>query len=89
MLNVSVTQSVWIGLFKDPWRWSDGSLSSFRHWKPLQPNYREGQDCVAAVFKDQGRWNDLRCSTKRHFVCRGGKLAYSKLSLSDLELDVF
>lgn len=80
--NVSVSQSVWIGLFKDPWKWSDGSISSFRYWKPSQPNYLEGQDCAAAIFKDQGKWNDLRCNSKRNFVCRGGKLVYSRRSLS-------
>ncbi|XP_035528047.1 uncharacterized protein LOC118335728 [Morone saxatilis] len=69
--NVSASQDVWIGLFKDPWKWSDGSNSSFRDWKPFQPNYLEGQNCVAAVFNDQGKWNDLKCSGKLHFVCRG------------------
>lgn len=72
--NVSGSQNVWIGLFKDAWKWSDGSNSSFRFWKSSQPNYQEGQDCAAAIFNDQGRWNDLRCVTKRSFVCRGGKL---------------
>ncbi|XP_070690945.1 secretory phospholipase A2 receptor-like [Pempheris klunzingeri] len=33
--NVSVSQSVWIGLFKDPWKWSDGNTSSYRNWKPI------------------------------------------------------
>ncbi|XP_061531116.1 macrophage mannose receptor 1 isoform X1 [Phycodurus eques] len=68
--NVSTAQTVWIGLFRDPWRWSDGSRSSFRFWKPRQPNYRD-QDCVAAIFKDDGRWNDLKCSSHRTFVCQG------------------
>lgn len=68
---VSASQNVWIGLFKDPWKWSDGSNSSFRFWRPNQPNYMEGQDCVAAVFRAEGKWNDLRCSGRRNFICRG------------------
>ncbi|XP_061801423.1 C-type mannose receptor 2-like [Nerophis lumbriciformis] len=68
--NVSTSQNMWIGLFRDAWKWSDGSESSFRHWKPQQPN-SANQDCVAAVFKDEGRWNDLGCSSKRTFVCHG------------------
>nr|XP_057940707.1 macrophage mannose receptor 1 [Doryrhamphus excisus] len=68
--NASTSQNVWIGLFRDAWKWSDGSASSFRYWKPQQPN-SANQDCVAAVLKDDGQWNDLRCSTKRTFVCHG------------------
>uniref|UniRef100_A0A8D2ZDF9 C-type lectin domain-containing protein n=1 Tax=Scophthalmus maximus TaxID=52904 RepID=A0A8D2ZDF9_SCOMX len=71
VLNVSVSQNVWIGLFKDPWKWSDGSNSSFRNWKPIQPDYNVDRDCVAAIFKDAGQWNDLKCSTRRNFVCHG------------------
>lgn len=76
VLNVSVSQNVWIGLFKDPWKWSDGSNSSFRNWKPIQPDYNVDRDCVAAIFKDAGQWNDLKCSTRRNFVCHGGELVF-------------
>lgn len=86
--NVSASQRVWIGLFKDPWKWSDGSISSFRFWKPSQPNYLEGQNCVAAVFRDQGRWNDLHCNSKHNFICHGRKLVYSKLSCDRAEFVV-
>ncbi|XP_071324439.1 C-type mannose receptor 2-like isoform X4 [Trachinotus anak] len=71
--NVSVSQNVWIGLFKDPWKWSDGSNSSFRFWKPFQPNHQEDQNCVAAIFKDNGQWNDLKCGGRHKFVCRGAR----------------
>ncbi|XP_029307033.1 uncharacterized protein LOC115021048 [Cottoperca gobio] len=71
--NVSGSQNVWIGLFKDPWKWSDGSKSSFRYWKPSQPNYIKDQNCTAAIFKDQGKWNDLKCARKQCFVCCGAR----------------
>ncbi|XP_058503847.1 uncharacterized protein LOC131471352 [Solea solea] len=71
VLRVSLSQKVWIGLFKDPWIWSDGSSSSFRNWKPDQPNYRKDQNCVVAVFNDGGEWNDLKCQGARKFVCQG------------------
>ncbi|KAM7420599.1 hypothetical protein PAMA_015025 [Pampus argenteus] len=71
--NISLSQQVWIGLFRDQWKWSDGSNSSFRFWKTFQPNNLEGQECVAATFKDKGQWNDLKCSVERRFVCRGAK----------------
>ncbi|XP_037130382.1 macrophage mannose receptor 1 isoform X1 [Syngnathus acus] len=68
--NMSTAQNIWIGLFRDSWRWSDGSESSFRYWKQQQPNNRD-QDCVAAVFKDGGQWNDLKCGSQHNFVCQG------------------
>ena len=74
--NVSMSKKVWIGLFKDPWEWLDGSNSSFRYWKPNQPNYRKDQDCTAAIFKDEGKWNDLKCSTTLPFICQGGKFLF-------------
>ncbi|KAM6995332.1 C-type mannose receptor 2-like [Tautogolabrus adspersus] len=73
VLNISSSQNVWIGLFRDPWKWSDGSNSSFRFWKPGQPNYLNGQDCVSGVFGNDGRWNDLKCTRKDAFICRGAR----------------
>ncbi|KAM9308999.1 C-type mannose receptor 2-like [Pholidichthys leucotaenia] len=68
--NVLSSQDLWIGLFKDPWRWSDGSNSSFRFWKSSQPSYGD-QGCVAAIFKDGGVWNDIKCSSIRNCICQG------------------
>lgn len=72
--NASSAQTVWIGLFKDRWSWSEGSGSSFRYWKKSQPNYSEGHGCVAAIFVDEGKWNDLACTSRRRFFCQGGEL---------------
>ncbi|KAK7886646.1 hypothetical protein WMY93_026267 [Mugilogobius chulae] len=67
----NMSQNVWIGLFKDPWKWSDGRNSSFRYWVNSQPNYLDGQDCVTVVFKNKGKWNDLKCTGRRKFICQG------------------
>lgn len=70
--NLSQGQEVWIGLFRDSWTWSDGSNSSFRFWRPGQPNSPD-QECVAVIFLAGGQWNDLECSGRRHFICHGRK----------------
>nr|XP_054604569.1 uncharacterized protein LOC129165427 [Nothobranchius furzeri] len=67
-------ERVYAGLFRDTWRWSDGSRSSFRLWN-LQFNmdkYNTGQ-CAMAVFDDGGRWKSDNCSVSRPFVCYDGE----------------
>ena len=67
-------QKVWIGLFRVPWKWSDGSNSSFRYWSTSEPNNREKKEyCVAADFGGFGRWEDKNCDVRRAFVCYKGK----------------
>ncbi|KAG7469601.1 hypothetical protein MATL_G00130640 [Megalops atlanticus] len=71
--SVLQSQSAWIGLFSDPWRWSDHGNSSFRFWNSKQPNNFGGnQHCVAAVLSKSGRWNDLKCRSSRPFFCQSG-----------------
>ncbi|XP_059189398.1 lectin-like [Centropristis striata] len=63
---------VWIGLFRDSWKWSDGSSSSFRYWRSGQPNNYGGQEaCAAADFSSSGRWVDVKCDEKFPFICSG------------------
>uniref|UniRef100_A0A3P9L4G3 Si:dkey-83f18.8 n=1 Tax=Oryzias latipes TaxID=8090 RepID=A0A3P9L4G3_ORYLA len=67
---LSRSQTVWIGLFGDPWKWSSGSNSSFRLWKPNQPNYVNSQQCVVTELKDGGKWNNRNCNAKFSFICQ-------------------
>jgi len=80
------SQEVWIGLFSDHWKWSDGSNSFFRFWRLNKPNRLEEQKCVAAIFQDEGKWNNRNCQMKFSFICQGGKLVfliYSLLPISE------
>lgn len=75
----------WIGLFRDSWKWSDGSNSSFRFWRqtPREPNNRHGKEiCVAANFNNDGEWEDWNCPLKRAFICYSGKFSFT-LYLND------
>lgn len=73
---------VWIGLFSDSWKWSDGSDSSFRHWKLGEPNNNDSKPrCGAAVFKKENmvtdEWTDWPCdNTWQPFVCYSSELMY-------------
>ncbi len=59
---------VWIGLFRDSWKWSDGTNSSFRYWRTGEPN-GPMETCVAADFGDSGKWEDWNCDHKTAFIC--------------------
>ncbi|KAK2862990.1 hypothetical protein Q5P01_002523 [Channa striata] len=64
---------VWIGLFRDTWRWSDGSNSSFRYWESLSNNDmvdgESDKTCATTVLNRAGRWSFDYCSNKKPFIC--------------------
>ncbi|XP_039656971.1 macrophage mannose receptor 1-like [Perca fluviatilis] len=70
---------VWIGLFRDSWKWSDGSTSSFSSWKVGQPDYNNGNKiCVAADFSQSGAWEEWPCDMERAFICYGPVVPVTK-----------
>ncbi|XP_062283204.1 macrophage mannose receptor 1-like [Scomber scombrus] len=72
--NLTDGEEVWIGLFKDSWKWSDGSNSSFRYWASGEPNNYAGkkEDCVAMNFNHAGGWEDWNCDQNKPFICYKG-----------------
>ncbi|XP_063732074.1 C-type mannose receptor 2-like [Eleginops maclovinus] len=66
---VPASTLVWIGLFRDSWKWSDGKKYSFSHWVASEPNNNGNEMCVAAHFASSGRWQDWPCGDERHFIC--------------------
>ncbi|XP_024113998.2 C-type mannose receptor 2-like [Oryzias melastigma] len=62
------SSTVWIGLYREPWTWSDGSLSSFTNWEPSGlNNVNESQHCVTE--NPQHQWADEFCDVPWVFVC--------------------
>nr|XP_033944114.1 C-type mannose receptor 2-like [Pseudochaenichthys georgianus] len=59
----------WIGLYRDSWKWSDGSSSSFKYWAENKPDLRALKVCVAADFDNSGKWEDLDCGLEKPFIC--------------------
>uniref|UniRef100_A0A3B3V4Y0 C-type lectin domain-containing protein n=1 Tax=Poecilia latipinna TaxID=48699 RepID=A0A3B3V4Y0_9TELE len=74
MMNISGyikyrREPIYIGLFSDTWRWSDGSTISFEPWYRqfyYQPN--SGQ-CAVTVFYYGGIWRNENCAERKPFIC--------------------
>ncbi|KAF7226528.1 neurocan core protein-like [Nothobranchius furzeri] len=81
-------ETVYIGLFYDPWVWSDLSDSSFRFWRPSQAVSAVGtQNCVAMLKVESGKWGDRSCAETHPFLCKCNQtqLHYIKLRISPLD----
>ncbi|XP_026009595.1 C-type lectin lectoxin-Phi2-like [Astatotilapia calliptera] len=71
----SSLMNVWIGLFRDTWRWSDGSNFSFRHWD--MESFNDGQNkkkCAVTLLNRSRKWSSDECNKKNYFFCYGDKL---------------
>ncbi|XP_014186631.2 putative C-type lectin domain family 20 member A [Haplochromis burtoni] len=60
----------WIGLFRDSWRWSDGSNFSFRYWD--MDSFNDGlnkRTCATTLLERSGRWSSAGCDHRKPFFC--------------------
>ncbi|XP_005462243.3 putative C-type lectin domain family 20 member A [Oreochromis niloticus] len=62
--------ALWIGLFRDTWRWSDGSNFSFRYWD--MDSFNDGlnsRTCGTTLLERSGRWSSAGCDQRKPFFC--------------------
>uniref|UniRef100_A0A3P9DHM4 C-type lectin domain-containing protein n=1 Tax=Maylandia zebra TaxID=106582 RepID=A0A3P9DHM4_9CICH len=66
--------SVWMGLFRDSWRWSDGSNSSFRYWDmQLFNDEQSNKKCAMTLLNRSGKWSSDECDKEKPFFCYDGE----------------
>ncbi|XP_026004310.1 putative C-type lectin domain family 20 member A [Astatotilapia calliptera] len=63
----------WIGLFRDSWRWSDGSNFSFRYWDSFNDGLNN-RTCATTLLGRSGRWSSAGCDQRKPFFCYDDKL---------------
>ncbi|XP_028985106.3 macrophage mannose receptor 1-like isoform X2 [Betta splendens] len=66
--SLKAGQSVWFGLYRVAWKWSDRSSSSFRNWQTGFPNNADTVSFCAAETPDHF-WKDQNCSNTYPFWC--------------------
>lgn len=72
VINEHVTSPslFWNGLFRDEWKWSDQSDSSFRYWDSSQPN----EDGICSLYGVSFKtWWDRSCTGSKPFYCYKGE----------------
>ncbi|KAK0141912.1 Dromaiocalcin-2 [Merluccius polli] len=76
---------VWIGLYRVPWMWSDGTNCYFIPWWSYEPNNLVGSQLCGAVY--EGSFKNLQCNALRPFICSVRKQTRIKIKIqSDLDL---
>uniref|UniRef100_A0A3P9JKH5 C-type lectin domain-containing protein n=1 Tax=Oryzias latipes TaxID=8090 RepID=A0A3P9JKH5_ORYLA len=61
----------WIGLYREPWTWSDQSHSTFRNNNPAGLTNPSGGHCVLENTDDH-LWDNQDCTVKNRFICQQG-----------------
>uniref|UniRef100_A0A3P9CZ60 C-type lectin domain-containing protein n=1 Tax=Maylandia zebra TaxID=106582 RepID=A0A3P9CZ60_9CICH len=78
-LFIGRTMSVWMGLFRDSWRWSDRSNSSFRYWDmQLFNDEQSNKKCAMTLLNRSGKWSSDECDKEKPFFCYDDKLILIK-----------
>ncbi|KAK2833972.1 hypothetical protein Q5P01_017861 [Channa striata] len=66
MRKKTVFTYTWIGLYRDSWKWSNGSPLSVSNWEPGAPTGTLTNACVASHL---GKWTNTGCGSQLSFTC--------------------
>ncbi|KAI4790303.1 hypothetical protein KUCAC02_034709 [Chaenocephalus aceratus] len=66
---------LWIGLFRDTWRWSHGKNFSFRHW---EDSFEDEASKTCAMTTPKGKWSSDECTEEKPFYCYADKVILIK-----------
>ncbi|KAK7880128.1 hypothetical protein WMY93_033195, partial [Mugilogobius chulae] len=69
--------NVWIGLYREPWMWPDGSAMAFKNWDNGQPSTAT-ETC--AVERYTKYWHDALCDRLFPFICQKVQILSSNSS---------
>uniref|UniRef100_A0A4W5Q1G4 C-type lectin domain-containing protein n=1 Tax=Hucho hucho TaxID=62062 RepID=A0A4W5Q1G4_9TELE len=70
IVSVVSGNTVWIGLFRDTWTWSDQSNS------PGSTN----SNCAELRTTDHQRWTAIPCDSRQPFLCHGGRCNFCHIN---------
>ncbi|XP_028298839.1 lymphocyte antigen 75-like [Gouania willdenowi] len=66
--QILIYKRAWIGLYRESWKWSDGSNVTLTNWAHHQPS-GDGTAICTASFNDE--WMNMNCHTPLSYVCYG------------------
>lgn len=66
--KLAQNQIIWIGLYRDSWKWSDGSRTSW-----MVPFIPPGNINSPCVYLNAGQWANQRCDVAFYFICEIGE----------------
>ncbi|MBN3292386.1 CLC4K protein, partial [Polypterus senegalus] len=61
----------WIGLFNNPWKWSDGTNYTVNNWANGQPDNNGNIENCTMMHYPSGYWYDMPCDNKYKLMCNG------------------
>ncbi|XP_058240149.1 collectin-12-like [Hemibagrus wyckioides] len=57
----------WIGLYRDTWKWSDGTIATYIPWAPGQPDNSGGIESCVILYN--GQLSDAPCPSMFNYFC--------------------